>query len=79
MEFSSLARAIHVKTLEVSQNNDLDIREFLLIDKVLQSILGKLVNNASKLTEIDKRIKKDDKKLKGVQDDPTYSEEQRQL
>ena len=79
MEFSSLARAIHVKTLEVSQNNDLDIREFLLIDKVLQSILGKLVNNASKLTEIYKRIKKDDKKLKGVQDDPTYSEEQRQL
>ena len=31
------------------------------------------------MTEIDKRIKRDTKKLKEVEDDPTYSDEQRQL
>ena len=33
----------------------------------------------SKLTEIDKRIKRDTKKLEEVENDPTYSDEQRQL
>ena len=37
------------------------------------------MNNISKLTEINKRIEKDTKKLKEVEDDPTYSNEQRQL
>ena len=40
MEHSSLVEYIHVKTREVSQNTDLDIREFLGIDKALQSIQG---------------------------------------
>ena len=44
----------------------------------LQSLQGELVNNISKLTEINERIKKESKKLKEVEDDPTYSEEQRQ-
>ena len=34
-ELSSLAEEIHVKTREASQNTDLDIREFLGIDKAL--------------------------------------------
>ena len=34
----------------LNQNNDLDMREFLGIDKVLQITQGDLVNNASKLT-----------------------------
>ena len=55
------------------------MREFLGIDKALQSIQGELVNNTSKLTEIDKRIERDTKKLQEVEDDPTYSNEQRQL
>ena len=55
------------------------MREFLGIDKALQSIQGELVNNTSKLTEIDKRIERDTKKLQKVEDDPTYSNEQRQL
>ena len=38
---------IHVKTREASQNTSLDMREFLGIDKVRQSIQGGLVNNTS--------------------------------
>ena len=78
-ELSSLAEDIHVKTREVSQKTDLDMREFLGIDKALQSIQGELLNNMSKLTEINKRIQKDTKKLEEVENDPTYSDEQRQL
>ena len=78
-ELSSLVEDIHVKTQEASQNTDLDMREFLGIDKALQSIQGELLNNTSKLTEINKRIKRDTKKLEEVENDPTYTDEQRQL
>ena len=78
-ELSSLVEDIHIKTREASQNTDLDMREFLGIDKALQNIQGELLNNTSKLTEINKRIKKDTKKLEEVENDPTYSDEQRQL
>ena len=63
MKLSSLAEDIQVKTREASQNTDLEMREFLGIDKVLQSTQGKLLNNTSKLAEINKRIKRDTKKL----------------
>ena len=53
--------------------------EFLGIGKAIQSIEGELLNNTSKLTEINKRIKRDTKKLEEVENDPTYSDEQRQL
>ena len=78
-ELSSLVEDIHVKIRETSQNTDLDMREFLGIDKALQSIQGELLNNTSKLTEINKRIDRDTKKLQEVENDPTYSDEQRQL
>ena len=55
------------------------MREPLGIDKALQSIQGELLNNTSKLTEINKRIKRDTKTLEEVENDPTYSNEQRQL
>ena len=55
------------------------MREFLGIDKVLQSIKGELLNNTSKLTEIDKHIKRNTKKLEEVENDLTYTDEQRQL
>ena len=55
------------------------MREFLGIDKTLQSVQGELLNNTSKLTEINKRIERDTKKLKEVENDPTYNDEQRQL
>ena len=38
---------------------------------------SEMANNASKLTEIDERIKKDSKKLKEVENDATYFKEQR--
>ena len=78
-EFSYLVENIHVKTREASQNLDLDMRTFLGIDKALQSIQGELLNNTSKLTEIDKRIQSHTKMLEEVKNDPTYSNEQRQL
>ena len=53
--------------------------EFLGIDKALQSIQGKLLNNTSKLTEINKSIKRDTKKLQEVENGPTYTDEQSQL
>ena len=79
MELSFLVEDIHGKTREASQNTDLDIREFLGIDKALQSIQGELLKNTSKLTEIDKHIKRDTKKLQEVENDLTYSDEKRQL
>ena len=78
-ELLPLAEDIHVKRGETSQNTDLDRREFLGIDKALQDIKGELLNNTSKLTEINKRIKRDTKKLEEVENDPTYTDEQRQL
>ena len=79
MELSFLVEDIHVKTREASQNTDHDMRELLGINKALQSIQGELLNNTSKLTEINKHIKRDTKKLEEVENDPTYSDEQRQL
>ena len=76
---SSLALDIHIKTREALQNTDLVMREFVGIDKALQSIQGELLNNTSKLTETNKRIKRDTKKLEEVENDPTYSDEKRKL
>ena len=55
------------------------MREFLGIDEVLQNIQGELLNNTSKLTEIDKHIQRDTKKLEEIENDPTYTDEQTQL
>ena len=77
IELLSLVEDVHVKLQEASQNTDLNMREFLGIDKALQNIPGELLNNTSKLTEIDKRIKKDTKKVEEVENDPTYTDEQR--
>ena len=78
-ELSSFVEDIHVKAREASQNTDPDMQECLGISKALQSIHGDFLNNTPKLTEINKRIKRDTKKLKEVENDPTYSDEQRQL
>ena len=78
-ELLSLSEETHVKTREASQNTNLNMREFLGINKALHSIQGELLNNTSKLTEINKSIKRDTKKLQQVENDPTYTDEQRQL
>ena len=44
-----------------------------------RSIQNELLHNTSKLTEIDKRIQRDTKMLEEVENDPTYTDEQRQL
>ena len=41
-DLPSLVDGIHIKTREAPQNTDLDMREFLEVDKVLQSIKGEL-------------------------------------
>ena len=76
-ELSSLFEDIHVKTREASQNTDLDMREFLGIDNPLQSMQGEFLNNTSKLTEINKRIKGETKNSEEVENDLTYTDEQR--
>ena len=78
-ELSSLAEDIHVKAQETSQTTSLDMWEFLGIDKALQSIQVELLNNTSKLTEINKHIKKDTKNLEKVENDPIDTDEQRQF
>ena len=78
-ELSSLVEEINVKTWEASQNFDLAMRELLGIDMALQSIQGELLNNTSKLAEVDQSIKRGTKKLQEVENDPIYSEEQKQL
>ena len=55
------------------------MQEFPGIDMALQSIQGELLNNTSKLVEIDKRIQRDIKKLEEGGNDPTYNDEQKQL
>ena len=62
-ELSSLVEDIYAKTREESQNTNIDMREFLGINKALESMQGELLINTSKLTEINKRIKRDTKKL----------------
>ena len=78
-DLSFLAEEIHIKKRQASQQTTLNMHEFLGIDKALQSIQGGLVNNTAKLKGIDKRIERDTEKLKEVENDPTYSDEQRQL
>ena len=50
------------------------MQEFLGIDKALQSIQGELLNNTSRLTEINKSIERDTKKLQEVENDLSYSD-----
>ena len=78
-DFSSLAEDIHAKTREASQQTSLDMRKILGIDKALQSIQGELLNNTSKLTEIDKYIQRNTKMLQEAKNDSSYTDEQRQL
>lgn len=45
IELSTLAKYINAKIQEVSQNTDLHMRDFLVIDKALQTTPGQLVMN----------------------------------
>ena len=79
IELLSLVDDVHVKSREASKNTGLNMPEILGINKALENIPGELLNNTSKLTETDKRIKNDTKKVEEVENDPTYTDDQRQL
>ena len=68
-DLSFLSKEIHLKTREASQNADLDMRVFLGIDETLKSIQGELLNNTSKLTNINNSIEIYTKKLQEVEND----------
>ena len=51
----------------ISTNTDLDMREFLGINKALQRISGELANNTAKISEIDEHIERENEKLKDDQ------------
>ena len=57
-------------TRDMSTNTDLDMREFLGIDKALTRIQGELANNAGKLTEIDAHIAREQGKLAEIERSP---------
>ena len=79
-DLSSVAEDLRIKTREASQNTDLDMREFSGISKAIQSINRELLNNTAKLSELDKRIKRDTAILKEIEDNPEgFSEEQKEL
>ena len=65
-----LEEVIDEITRDMSTNTDLDMREFLGIDKALTRIKGELVNNVSKLTEIDAHITREHIKLAEIRDSP---------
>ena len=74
-DLSTLAEQVHVATREAATNTDLDMREFLGIDKALRRVQGEIINNTAKLSELDKQLARDRGKLEEIKDDPSYSEE----
>ena len=74
-ELPKKAKEFQNKIRDVSVNTCLDKREFLGIDKALQSIKVELTLNVSKLTEINKRIERETKNLEEVESDLSYSDE----
>ena len=65
-----LEEVISEVTREMSTNTDLNMREFEGIDKALTRIKGELANNTGKLTEIDKHITREQKKLAEIEASP---------
>ena len=54
----------------------LDMQEFLGIDKALRhALMGQIVNNFAKLSEVDKQLACDQENLEEIKDDPSYSKE----
>ena len=66
-----------IKAISVATNTELDMREFIGIDKALTRIKGELQNNASKLSKIDEHLKKD--KLDEIKDNPEYDKQRKRI
>ena len=52
----NLVEQVHVATREAATNTDLDMQEFIGIDKTLTLFKGQIVNNLAKLSELDKQL-----------------------
>ena len=57
-----------------TQTEGLTLRELQGLDKALQSIRGELINNLAKLTDIDKDIAKEKRKLQEAEDEISKSD-----
>ena len=68
-DLPTLAEQVHIATREAATNTDLDMREFLGIDKALRRVKGEIINNAPKVNELDKQLDHDLEKLKEIKDD----------
>ena len=75
LDLANLAEQVHIATREAATNTDLDMREFLGIDKALRRVQGEIINNTAKLSELDKNLARDREKLEEIKNDPLYSEE----
>ena len=74
-DLSTLAEQVHVATREAATNTDLDMQEFLGIDKALRRVQERLSTILQSLSELDKQLAHDRGKLEEIKDDPSYSEE----
>ena len=74
-DLSTLTEQVHVATREAATNTDLDMREFLGIDKALGRVQREIIHNTAKLSELDKKLARDQGKLEKIKDNPSYSEE----
>jgi len=79
LEMDDLSPEQQIKAISVAVNTDLDMHEFLGIDKALTRIKGELQNNASKLSEIDKHLKKEYDKLEEIENNPEYDEQRKKI
>ncbi len=68
MTGEQIIESVETLSHNIATNTDLDMREILSIDKALTRFKGELVNNASKLTEIDEQIKGTKDELKNARD-----------
>ena len=74
-----LEEVISEVTRSIGINTDLDMREFLGIDKALTRIKGELENNAGKLTEIDEHLKREERKLAEIETSPDLREHEQRV
>ena len=68
MTGEQIIETVNALSRDIAINTDLEMREILGLDKALTRFKGELVNNASKLTEIDEQIKGTKDELKNAQD-----------